>query len=459
MQEFLEAVKLRFAMIDVKKAQKALSSKKIKEQDVNIHNEIKIITASDDVYNLWSEVISCQSQGELIDPESMQKFKDLKNWSPDKDGVISREFFKWLGNLSEANLKRLAEHLLNKPDPKRSDAYPKVTMKKPTAVLQNCYSAKDWLERCKRKQIVRRQIHLSKPSLGLFSSSGEFKKDNWKEFKKQYNITSASLNVLLTGPGEEFFTAAKLQCNKNKSIAELSPFADEFFRVFLSNKGRFVIPSGHASYCPYDSKNDILSDWSDDAWSESIADQLKLAVMDFRMIPGALDQGTSSKETPYFYKFLSVFGNKTDPHITDPLVWLWICDDRNIESQIVHHIYHSELIEKYNVCHAEYVPAKYERLEDLPPNSKKALSKVPLIFLRKKGLRHKSKSIPSLFEAPQTHTFTTPGAYNELEYKTYNNEFRMEFYLKLLDLFCDKGDAVLSVYTGGKLICAAWVSL
>jgi hypothetical protein len=76
-QEFLEAVKLRFAMIDVKKAQKALSSKKIKEQDVNIHNEIKIITASDDVYNLWSEVISCQSQGELIDPESMQKFKDL----------------------------------------------------------------------------------------------------------------------------------------------------------------------------------------------------------------------------------------------------------------------------------------------------------------------------------------------------------------------------------------------
>lgn len=88
-------------MIDVKKAQKALSGKKIKEQDVNIYNKIMII-ASDDVYDLWSEVFSCQSQGKVIDLESLQKFKDLKNWTPDKDGVINQEFFKSLGDLSKA---------------------------------------------------------------------------------------------------------------------------------------------------------------------------------------------------------------------------------------------------------------------------------------------------------------------------------------------------------------------
>lgn len=77
-----------------------------------------------------------------MDPDSMKKFKDLKNWSPDKDGVISREFFKWLSNLSEANLKRLAEHLLNRPDSKRLETYPKVTMKKLSGVLPNCYNAK-----------------------------------------------------------------------------------------------------------------------------------------------------------------------------------------------------------------------------------------------------------------------------------------------------------------------------
>jgi hypothetical protein len=72
-------VKLRFGMIDVKKTQKALSAKNIKEQDVDIHNEIKIITAADDVYNLWSELIASHSQGLLIDPESGLAFKELKS--------------------------------------------------------------------------------------------------------------------------------------------------------------------------------------------------------------------------------------------------------------------------------------------------------------------------------------------------------------------------------------------
>ena len=86
MQEFLDAVKLRFAKIDVKKSQIALIKKK--EHDVDIHNEIKIITASQDVYNLWAELISSNSQGELIDPKSLQKFKNLKSWNPEKDGVM-----------------------------------------------------------------------------------------------------------------------------------------------------------------------------------------------------------------------------------------------------------------------------------------------------------------------------------------------------------------------------------
>lgn len=34
----------------------------------------------------------------------------------------------------------------------------------------------------------------------------------------------------------------------------------------------------------------------------------------------------------------------------------------------------------------------------------------------------------------------------------------MEFYLKLLDFFCKEGDAIVSVFGGGKLSCAAWVS-
>ena len=72
MQEFTDAVKLRFAMIDVKKSQRSVGSSK--EKDVDIHNELKIITASKEVYDLWAELISSHAQRELIDPKILLKF-------------------------------------------------------------------------------------------------------------------------------------------------------------------------------------------------------------------------------------------------------------------------------------------------------------------------------------------------------------------------------------------------
>lgn len=56
------------------------------------------------------------------------------------------------------------------------------------------------------------------PRLRLISSSREFKKDSWKKFKENFKITPVALNVFITAPGKEFFTAAKLLCNKNKSL-------------------------------------------------------------------------------------------------------------------------------------------------------------------------------------------------------------------------------------------------
>ena len=134
-QEFHDAMKLRFAMIEVKKSQGALS--KSKAANVNITNEIKIITANDEVYELWKEVISRQSQGLLLDPESMKPLRDVRSWDPENDGVLKREFFKHLGNTTEYDLKRLALHLLNRT-PKRTLLHPKVMMKKCHCGLLHC---------------------------------------------------------------------------------------------------------------------------------------------------------------------------------------------------------------------------------------------------------------------------------------------------------------------------------
>jgi hypothetical protein len=44
------------------------------------------------------------------------------------------------------------------------------------------------------------------------------------------------MQVLLEAPEEEFFSSAKQTRNKNKIVDQLSPYAKEFFRIFLKNK-------------------------------------------------------------------------------------------------------------------------------------------------------------------------------------------------------------------------------
>jgi hypothetical protein len=82
-------------------------------------------------------------------------------------------------------------------------------MKTISSVLISCYSAKEWIERRKRKQLVRRELYKMKPRLQLFGANVEFICTSWKAFKTKYNITSATMQVLLEAPGEEFFSGTK----------------------------------------------------------------------------------------------------------------------------------------------------------------------------------------------------------------------------------------------------------
>ena len=92
---------------------------------------MKIITSSDETFKLWQEVISYAARGDLIDVDSKEltKFKGHKNFEPEKDGVLIREFFKFLGNLSEANHAKLCRHILNRLSPSRKLPHPKVVVK------------------------------------------------------------------------------------------------------------------------------------------------------------------------------------------------------------------------------------------------------------------------------------------------------------------------------------------
>ena len=59
------------------------------------------------------------------------------------------------------------------------------------------------------------ELNKMKPRLHLFGTNEECNHINFKAFKKKYNITSASMQVLFVAPGEEFFSRAKKMRNKN----------------------------------------------------------------------------------------------------------------------------------------------------------------------------------------------------------------------------------------------------
>jgi hypothetical protein len=73
---------------------------KARKEVLDIHNEIKVITLDDSTFELWNKVISNHDQGKLYDTETnpLQKFKETKSWTPEKNGFFNREFFKWLRN-------------------------------------------------------------------------------------------------------------------------------------------------------------------------------------------------------------------------------------------------------------------------------------------------------------------------------------------------------------------------
>lgn len=56
---------------------------------------------------------------------------------------------------------------------------------------------------------MRTELNNIKPSLNLFNAAGDFVVEKSKKFKRDYNITAATMRVLLDAPGEEFFGGAK----------------------------------------------------------------------------------------------------------------------------------------------------------------------------------------------------------------------------------------------------------
>jgi len=110
-------------------------------------------------------------------------FNARLDWNP-KNYILTREYFKFLGNLNYDEFGKLARYILNQAGEKQKHCYPKVMIKAIISVLKSCYNMKEWVERHKCKHLVKKELHQIKLELDLMNTKNEIIVENWKVFKK-----------------------------------------------------------------------------------------------------------------------------------------------------------------------------------------------------------------------------------------------------------------------------------
>ena len=144
-------------------------------------------------------------------------------------------------------------------------------------------------------------------------------------------------------------------------------------------------------------------------------------------------------KTPYFYSVLAALEKKKSPTFGSVGAWLLICDSEVQRLHAMNYVNGHEALSTYHMDFADYHPAKFERLGD--QSVARAAKKVILTFIQNSAVRELAE-IRTDFFPPDSTVYTKPHSYNELEFRVYNTELRMEFYLWVVRKFCLPGGAV-----------------
>ena len=184
----------------------------------------------------------------------------------------------------------------------------------------------------------------------------------------------------------------------------------------------------------------------------------KLGVIDFRCILGVHGRSTALVDKPYFKAFMKLMSKHGKPTITDLSAWLFICGDDDAYLQVESFSQTPSVVEKSNLYPSEYIPAPFEQLRGYSAKSKLATSNVRLIFLINNEMEH-PPAMKKQYQALQHVVYKKPWKYKELEYSMYPIELWMEFYIRILDMFCERGDSVFELFAGTKLMVASLVSV
>ena len=445
----------------------------------DLNAELTLIMAPDETSRLWKKVFLAHEKGTFINPdkpgrtylddhlESQQKLRarheKMKSSTPfeEKPFVskpLTRETFKSLAGLTRADYHLAAKRLL---DVREKDGVPRVTLRgcKTTKVM----TLKSWCNFRKWKNILLQELSARDPkNIGIWGKDADgfecLNRDVWTKFKRQRGITKAKWAKLFLVAGETWLNKKRAPNNK---YLEAPPACDRLLREWLQTKFNECIGQVTTLWVSQNSIKRRLviprQDTSDAEWiSQSV---IAAGFLDFRFIPGCVDQPVSPEVVESLVKYLS--SPEWTPGLKSVPAWMIISDLRNHEAAMG---FMDALIKRhpdtFQVIPSFYFPCPSEDIPgDKDIDAKRTNPALYIDHLIVPGIFPRWKVFPCPMIAPGSSRYQVkPKDWSELTYEVNRGELRMEVYISFLSYMGSAGGMVLSLFGGLKPIAAALVS-
>ena len=157
--------------------------------------------------------------------------------------------------------------------------------------------------------------------------------------------------------------------------------------------------------------------------------------------------------------FLRYVGEKLEPPITNPNLWLFIVEDD--DDRVAAIKFAETRMPEFDIMQSTYIPSKAEMLNNV--STRGTAPDVPLIFLFKRGNTYADEAcrrMKGVYTTPQMCVYyTDPSKNNEGKWRLQPTELRMEFYVNILQDFAAASENILAVFTGRKFMLAAKVKI
>ena len=413
-----------------------------------------MMTMEDAHFSLWKEFIKKHHRGELINPDTRDMYKEKASFTLSSKFQLTREFFKHFGHFTDSDFLVYVQHLLGRT-PGRQSSYPKVTVHKPALLHASHHTGHEWVERKKWKRVVMEELMELQPDLKFIKSDGSVDGEEWRKWKADHRVSSSTYNMMLCLPGNQYFSKRLTNEGKLKRASEFQekfPDALMIFRNFLRLKSNQRSRSGHIQLRAQESVSlSLLREWAYN--DKKVAG---FGMMDLRMALANADRVANSRD-PAFFSYIQRMRKMSKPSLTDPCVWLWVHNFEERRKQSADFV--KRFLPEYESVHSVYRATKNERLDDaktrVPPAS------VFFLFLFKRGDDRASclrQNLRKEFTIPlDVPYYSDIGRYNEVKYRVYATELRLEFYFELLNLFCRANENVIGIHCGSKFMLATKV--